>query len=597
VLPYATVPISKSERNSGFLIPGFSKSNVKGISLSIPYYQTLGRSADITPRLNIYTARGIGYGADVRTRSREDSYLNTGFFIVQDRLFGDKGGADQGGTAFYARAVQFFPKGFVGTADVNITSSFAFRQVFSDSFQQAISPEEKTQIYLTNNFSSYSFNALFLSRSIFLSGVSPSPDQLAQPSPPPQTPGAGALITFRRLPSFSMSGRPQRLVERVPVYLSFDAAIEGVTRKEPTFKTPSVVQRLDGNPRFTLPLFSFKGVSVTPDIGLRTTFYSETVDPRDRTRILGESLTRHYVDFSVDIRPPSFERSFYHRDGTRRFKHVVEPSLVYRRIRGIGSDFARVIRVDENDAVANTNEVEYSLVNRFFTTRQNQQGQAFPHELLSVRISQKYFFDPTFGGALVAGQRNQFFPINTLSGYSFGGEPRRFSPVSVSTRVQPLSSLLADVRFDYDTREKTLRAFSVTVGMRKASLSVLQTWYYTHRVGLGAGRFEAGTFSGNLWQSSFSIGNQGRGPFVGADLLYDFTDRIIGGTLSSRRLASSTIRAGYGFGCCSLLIQNTTFKVGLRSENRLAFALVLNGIGSFGSTSAGRRFFEPYAPQ
>jgi hypothetical protein len=127
-------------------------------------------------------------------------------------------------------------------------------------------------------------------------------------------------------------------------------------------------------------------------------------------------------------------------------------------------------------------------------------------------------------------------------------------------------------------------------------VSALQTWHYTHRVSLGGGRFEAGTFSGNLWQSSFTLGNQGRGFFTGVDLLYDFTDRLIGGAISSRRLASSTIRAGYSFDCCSLLIQNTTFKVGLRSENRLAFALVLNGIGSFGSTSAGRRFFEPYAP-
>jgi hypothetical protein len=37
--------------------------------------------------------------------------------------------------------------------------------------------------------------------------------------------------------------------------------------------------------------------------------------------------------------------------------------------------------------------------------------------------------------------------------------------------------------------------------------------------------------------------------------------------------------------------------VGVRSENRFAVALVLNGIGSFGPhTAAGRRFFEPYSP-
>lgn len=593
-LPYASVPVGKRVRNSGFLLPGFSRSTVKGLSLTIPYYQTLGPSADVTPRLHIFSARGLGYGADLRWRTREDSALETGFFLVQDRLFGPPG-PDQGGSAYYLRAVQHFPNGFVGAADVSLTSSFAFRQVFSDNFQQAISPEERVQISLTKNFGDYSFNLLLLSRDVIL----------------PRT-----LITLRQLPSFHLAGRPQKLFANVPVYFSFDAALEGIARKEPTWRTPSVVQRLDAHPRFTFPAVSFGGIVLTPELGLRATFYSESADPRDRTRIRGQSWTRRYVEASVNAELPTWERVFHRRDGRPWFRHLIESRLTYRRLTGIGADFARVIRVDERDLIADTHEIEYEIGHRFVSASQrapiresSESGGGIPmererpgdsegvREWLSLRIVQKYFFDPRFGGALRAGERNQFFPIYTLSGFSFGGRARRFSPLHVSLRAQPLSSLFADVRFDYDTGEKAIRAFGMTAGITRESFVFAQTWYWTKRIAVGEGRFEPGTFSGNLYQASFRVGNLTRGPFVGADLLYDFTDRLIEGRLSSGRMISSSVQIGYGFECCRLLFQHTTFKVGVRRETRFAVAVVLEGIGSFGShTAAGRQFFEPYMP-
>lgn len=595
VLPYASVPISPRVRKSGFLLPGIGNSTAKGISLTIPYYQTLGRSADITPRLHIFTARGLGYGADFRWRTREDSSLETGFFLVHDRLFGPPG-PDQGGSAYYLRAVQYFPGGFVGTADVSLTSSFAFRQVFSENFQQAISPEERIQIALTNTFGAYSFNVLLLSRDVIL---------------------PTALVTLRQLPSFSLSGRPQRLFAEIPLYISFDAAVEGIARKEPTVRTPSLVQRFDLHPRFTFPLLSFGGVTVTPEVALRATFYSESTDPQDRTRIRGQSWMRRYADVSVTAELPTLERIFHHRDGRPWFRHLIESTITYRRLVGIGAEAARAIRVDERDTIADTHELEYSIAHRFLSVRggvRRERSFSEPSgagdersgslresgeivEWLSIRIGQKYFLDPRFGGAWRPDQRNQFLPIYTLSGFSFGGRARRFSPVRVNMRAQPLSSLFADVRFDYDPAERTIRALGMTAGITRGTFALAHTWYWTKPIALEGGRFEPGTFSGNLYQASVTIGDATRGLFVGADVLYDFTDRRIGDRRSLGRLISSSVQIGYGFDCCRVLFQNTTFKVGVRSENRFAIALVLNGIGSFGPhTVAGRRFFEPYSP-
>ncbi|MBA2340280.1 MAG: hypothetical protein H0V88_07780, partial [Pyrinomonadaceae bacterium] len=89
-LPFASISIKRQDRASGFLTPTFSGSGNKGFRLSNAYYQTLGRSADITFRNDIYTQRGVGFGADLRTRANSRSFLDMGFYTVKDRLFGPK---------------------------------------------------------------------------------------------------------------------------------------------------------------------------------------------------------------------------------------------------------------------------------------------------------------------------------------------------------------------------------------------------------------------------------------------------------------------------------------------------------------------------
>src|SRR4029077_4828614 len=132
------------------------------------------------------------------------------------------------------------------------------------------------------------------------------------------------------------------------------------------------------------------------------------------------------------------------------------------------------IRFDYIDAIADTNEIEFGVANRFFTRRSTENVSdkpvretpererpplaSQPYEALTITVRGKYFFDPFFGGALIPGRRNQFYPIDTLSGFSFGGVPRRFSPVNIDMRYRPRKTLLADFRTDVDTSGGGLRA-------------------------------------------------------------------------------------------------------------------------------------------
>ncbi len=160
-LPFASLSLKHDDRQSGFLTPTFSASGQKGFRISDAYYLTLGRSADFTIRGDLFSQRGIGIGGDLRTRANSRSFFNLGFYVVKDRLLGPKEDAqhpNQGGSSFYVDAVHYFPNGFLAAADVNITSNLAFRQIFSDSIQAAISPEERSQVFINKNYHAHSFN-------------------------------------------------------------------------------------------------------------------------------------------------------------------------------------------------------------------------------------------------------------------------------------------------------------------------------------------------------------------------------------------------------------------------------------------------------
>jgi LPS-assembly protein len=604
-LPYASVSIKQRDRASGFLTPTLGGSGAKGFRVSSAYYQTLGRSADVTFRNDIYTSRGIGIGADLRTRANSRSYFSAGFYAVKDRIFGPKADAahpDQGGSSLYVDGVHYFPNGFIAAADVNITSNLAFRQVFSDSIQQAISPEERSQVFVNKDHGDFSFN--FLART----NVTSLPT---------------SRIRIRELPSITIEKRasPLSFLKKLPVYFSFEAGAEGVSRKETVedlvafrqqvggdpIVSPSIVQRLDFHPRVALPI-SFAGFSITATAGGRATFYSNSLDPTNRS-VLSENLTRGYGEFELDLRPPALAKDFQRGNGTFFFRHVIEPYLIYRKISGV-NNFDNIIRFDYNDAIADTNEIEYGVSNRFFTRRSTENVssaalRAFrtgeettlssqPYEALTITLRGKYFFDEFFGGALKPGQRNQFYPINTLSGFSYGGIPRRFSPLNVETRYRPRRDIFVDLRTDLDTRDGGLRALSTTFGINRPLVQAFQSFYYTRAIELvpslaqfaDASGHEPGTLRGSQWSPSIFLGDREHGLFGGASFFFDFQTRP-GRPGSS--LISSTVTLGYTWNCCAITAQNYTFNVGLRNENRLLFSFRLNGIGTFGTEQFGQR--------
>lgn len=609
-IPYVSIPIKEQDRSSGFLTPSFGYSALKGARFSTAYYQTLGKSADATVRGDIFSSRGYGYGLDVRTRANSRSYLDFGFYAVKDRVLGHGADAqhpDQGGSTVYADGVHYFSNGFTAAVDVRLTSSLAFRQVFLDGVQQIISPIEVSQVFVNKSWNNYTLNLLARSQTISIPNV---------------------RIKTRNLPSINFDKRPSRLSFLKAAYFSFKTSIEGVSRREDVddkvaytnltggapVQSPALGQRLDIYPQLTIPFYT-KYANFTASGSARVTYYSNSFD--EIRRVVGRDVIRKYGEFQFDIRPVALAKNFFGKDNSFRFRHVIEPFITYRLVKGV-DNFEKLIRFDYVDTIANTNEVEFGVTNRFYTRsyteavtdeakRKLQQDAARgaepgssdkprsiqPYEIFTVTVRGKYFFDKTFGGALTTGRRNQIEPITALSFYTFGGTPRRFSPLNIDATYRPRKTIFVNSRLDYGFQGDGLRAMSATVGYDTRLFKMFQTFYYTRAVTLipslaqyaGPNGKEPGTLRGSQWSPSVFIGNRDKGLYGGSSLFFDFQNRRAS---RSSPLISSLYTIGYAYDCCSIALQYSTFNVGVRSENRWSFSFRLNGIGAFGTEQFGQ---------
>jgi len=606
-LPFATIPIKEKDRSSGFLLPAIGFSGSKGMRLTAAYYKTLGDSADVTFRGDIYSSRGLGYGLDFRSRANARSYFNFGFFAVKDRIFGhpvDAEHPDQGGSAVYAQGVHYFPNGFTAAIDLRQTSSLDFRQVFSDGIQQIISPIEVSQFFVNKSWGSTTLNFLMRREDISIPNVQEK---------------------TRNLPAVSFERRPNRIPFFRDAYFSMRATFEGVSRREQVADlaayaavtgsmdpvvTPSLSQRLDAYPQLIVP-FHTRYVNFTATGAVRATYYSNSFD--DLRRVAGNNIVRKYGEFQFDVRPVALARNYYGKDDAFRFRHVIEPFLTYRYISGI-NNFNRIIRFDEVDTMTNTNEIEFGVTNRFYTRRyteavtkeaqdrlrlqaskdpQSVVGKVQPYELFTVTVRGKYFFDKTFGGALIPGRRNQIEPMTALTFYTFGGVPRTFSPLNIDATYRPQRTIFVNSRLDYGISGDGLRDVSATVGYDTPMLKAFSSFYYTRAITLipslaqyaDPNGKEAGTLRGSQWSPSILYGNKDHGFYGGMSFFFDFQNKR---ATRDSPMISSLATAGYAFNCCSVALQYYTFDVGIRSEHRVAFSFRLNGIGSFGTEQIGQ---------
>lgn len=524
-LPYLRTALETQPRASGFLTPQTSTSTTKGRSISQPFFLVLGRSADATVYGEYFSKRGLGGGGEFRWVPSATSRIEVNNVFVKDRL-------GQGGqrTRIQARAGSGRVRGF---ADLDVSSSFEFRQVFEEDFNVISSPVEQSEAFLTWSAPAVTYNVAYQRQGTFFRNQQTN--------------------IVRKLPALDAQvlSRP---LGRTGAYFSLSGGVAAIHRRDAALESPAMVGRLDLQPRLELPLIRGPAFSWSHSLGVRETLYTDRVTAGSG----GDMLNRLVLDYGFRLSGPRFEKPF----GT--WSHVVEPEVAYRYVTGV-DDFAETLRVDETDLVSNTHEVRYGITNRILTDR----------EILSWSVMQKYYLDPTFGGALVNGVDNVFLPLLDLTGFGFADQARRFSPIVSRLRVAPSQGRVADVQLDYDTMRHEFRSGGLIGRYRSGLTSYNVAYFRTRETPI--------QIPSNQVRASISYGNTERVGLNGAlSFSYNVDESILQATIG---------RLSYNTECYGLHFEFTQFDVGSRKESRFRFAFSLTDLGSIGTLRRPDQFF------
>lgn len=551
-LPYATVPLAKRLRQTGFLLPELGNSTHKGFVLGDAFYWAPTTWADATVGLQLYSRRGWAQNVELRARPTENIRASYTFFGVNDRGLPDANDVrqPQGGHESQFSLDARLPGGWRTVADVNTLTSLTFRLAFAPTFSAAVNSEVRSTAFATNNFRGFSLNFFANKYKNFLTLK-------------PET-----AILLRSAPGALFSSVEQAPWKRWPVYFGFLLYADGVHREDPLIATSAVVQRGEIAPRVTIPLHWGPWLGVTPTLALRVTRYGQQLLAGT---VVNDSVRRTTGEVTVDLRPASFAREW--TGGAAKWKHVIEPRAVYRYVTGV-NDFGRFLRFDENDTLTDTNEMEYSLTQRLY----RRAGTGSADEIVSWKIAQKYFFDPTFGGALVPGQRNVFQALDSLTPFAFADGFRKFSPIVSDLRFILRGHYDAQFRLDYDPVRGKIGAIGSLLKIRPYRESFLTLAHFSTRT---AEILQPRSNQVRVFGGYGDINRPGLNAILGFS--YDIQRNF---------LQNQTAMVSLNGSCCGLAFEYRRLALGsVRTENQFRVALLIANIGTFGNLRRQEKIF------
>ena len=596
-LPYATAPAGSKVRQSGFLIPDIGQSSRKGFIFGDAFYLAPLSWMDTTFGGQFMSRRGFLERGTFRAKPFENTSVEYTYFGVDDRglLNPDGTRSPQGGQQQRVEIQSLLPHGWRFVTDYNQLSSLTFRLAFSDSFGEAINSEVRSAIFLTNNFRGFSLNFAGINDKSFL--TLPEAATPGTPTMPPTPAIPASSVTLRNLPQARFSSVEQSPWSKVPLYFSFDSFVGAVHRAEsgmvpPPFTpidTPLNVSRKEFAPRVTLPVHFGPWLGVTSSAAFRSTRYADSLNSSGA--VSGTPITRNTGEFAVELRPPSFERLFEpgaKKDKPRRkYKHTIEPAIAYRYVAGV-NNFADFIRFDSDATLTDTSEVEYGFTQRLYS----KSGEDQPQELISWRIVQKHYFDPTFRGAIVNGQRNVFQALDSISPFAFAFGPRNWSPIMSDFKITSGGPYDLEQVLQYDPQNQRLVTIGTLIKAKPYREFFTTLAYFrlddnpslSDIAGMPPGLTAFQQPLANQVRALLGYGSENRKGFnFTGGVGYDFTNKT---------LQNQIVQVSYNGSCCGLALEYRRINITqVRTENQFRVAFIIANIGTFGNLRHREKIF------
>ena len=624
-LPYVTHPEDANDRQSGILIPVLGDSSSKGLTVGEQIYWSINRSTDLTVGTIYYSDRGWEQSASFRYRGVGDDQARARYSGLQDRGYTPAGGTytnqsgedvtfsarrdfiDDSDTTRETRAESSATQTRTA-ADVEYLSSFLYREAFSTNFNQAVSSDVVSTVYGTHEWDGMA---------IALEGDRYQGEKRVATTTLPEE-----QVHIFHAPAVEFATADHRLGATGSEW-NVDSSVAMLKRIQPNFVTGGMIERMDVRPEIAYP-FGAGGWRVRPSVAARETFYSRSRLPAvpgvagPEVESLA-TLSRSDVEVQVDLRPPVLERTFdagfVKRLLRHDVKHTIEPELTYRYVNGI-DNYADVLRFDAVDVASDSNEIEYGATQRLFLRRTGTQpcraagsgadateilgaaggdadaveepGQAAGRtddaqpvcgnrEWISWRVAQKYFFDPTFGGAVVDGRRNILASTLDFSGIAFLTEPRNISPLTSRLRVRTSEKTDVEWDFDYDTGAKKFTADNIYVDVHQRDVFAGVSYARLNAPGRSYVEGVASSVA-DFSQMRTTVGF-GRPTKPGLSAAASAGIDLDLGTVQY-----GAVQASYNWNCCGVSVEYRKYELGTaRNDSGFKFNFTLANIGSAGN--------------
>jgi LPS-assembly protein len=590
--PYLTHSIKRTGRHSGFLMPTLG-NGLWGTVVGDAFYWAPNRSNAATFGGDYYSQRGWADHLELDSDPTRNSTVRATVNGVFDRGLATPTGArlKQGGQEARLVATDNGPDGFHTVVDGDYLSSFIYRLTFNETFSAALNSEVVSTAFTERQWDGYDFSVVGHRYQNFLAV------------------GPRNAINLIALPSVRFGSLARDLGRRI--YFSWDTDLGELDRLQPAEVNGATGQTIADNfnsgflsrfllaPRVTAPLDTSFG-DFTLSLGERSVWYSKSESPQFLSRpqngepagelfLPAGSLAENSGSLDVTWDLPPISRVFSTRNSLLgdQVEHVIEPQISFRDVTGI-HDFNDIIRFDGTDVLTDTRELDYGITQRLLGKRNSDQSA---RDLVSWTLSQKYFFDPTFGGALRPGTNPAMLATTAeLSPFLFETYGQKLSPVSSVVRISPWSRFDGDWRIDLDPIHSLINASAFT-GTFHVGDAFFQGSHFlvrepaqlsSLRLPLGTAQPVNGIATFNQLRFATGYGNADtQGLSAGLATAYDAELGV---------LQYAVVQTTYNWDCCGFSVEYRRFAItNIRHDNLVRVMFSLANVGSFGNLKRQER--------
>jgi len=556
-LPVLYYPTKEENRATGFLIPTYGTSTVRGQSLHNAFFWAISRSQDATIMHDWFSKTGNGFGTEYRY-DRGGGSLGTLNGYVLDQHEASYTQADgsvrtlDSSRSFMLNgaASEVFANNLRARGRISYFSNILTNQTFHTNVYDATTNNRSFGGNLVGSFRTYTLNATFERNEWFNTTTSSA------------VTGSSPRIALNR------NERP--LFEGSPVYFSVGsevAHLDRLTKAVDTVLDDRSLSRFDVTPQIRYPFKKWQWFTVNSTVSWRETYYSRSLDPETQ-KVEDKDLNRQYFTVLAQAVGPSFTRVWDTPDSeyAEKIKHTIEPFVNVQRTSSI-DNFNQIIIIDGTDTIlGGTTSYGYGLNNRVYAKRKvGQTSQA--QQILSVELTQSYYTDA---------RASQYDPRYNTS-FS-GAPPSKFSPIALTVRGTPTVEINATLRAEIDSRYHQLRTLSAG-GSYNWNQRVQTTVGWSHKFFIPelTGFNDAAFLDHYLNMSTNAHTRDNRWGTV-----YTFNYDLLRDTLLQQRIS-----AFYNAQCCGLAFEYQRYNFAgaasflVPSDRRFFLSFTLAGLGNF----------------